>query len=1737
MSDRIGSASIGLAVDSSGVDAGLNTMEATVTRTARSLSSLGRQGAQAVDGIAAGATNAASQTERATRRIQNEIQRTTAVAQAGERGTRAYYEAIANQRGANLNALRPYLDQLEQVRAAQQAATAGALRSGQAFNTQAQSAAQLAANLRGVPAQLTDIVTSLQGGQPALTVFLQQGGQLRDMFGSIGGAARALGGYLVSLISPLTVGAAAIAALAVAYNQGSKEADAFRLAIIKSGNAAGVTTSQLQEMAKQAAAVAGTQGANAEAITALVATGRVAADQLVRFSTVAVQSQKLLGTSIEDTAKAFSDLGKDPVQASKKLDEQTNFLTLTLYRQIKALADQGRTADAARLAQNAYAESQERNTKTVQDNLGSLEKSWNAVAGAAKFAWDKMLDVGREDTLDDKIKKAQENLKKANDAYRSFIGTTSEKDADRAEAQRQLDRLLNIKKVGELQAQNDADEKKRKEAAMQFDQDSEKSQSRRLQMEKEIAQARALGQQSAARGEDPATTEERIQKRIAQIRGNYADLLNQGIEGKIANIERLGEAQEAAARRSLLALQGDQDAGFTRAADKKLAVMEAIAKADIASIQREKEILKQRLALTAQETVSEDGRAAQQQKLADLRGKIAIKDIEIGARRDQLNRDSVEEDVRLNREAFASLDALLDAREADTQALRQQLEAQNDQNAALGLSGQALADFNTKLVEERAVRLELKADILETIAGREEEAEQLRRQAQLMRDLNKAQIEGANKSKAIEANKSFWASVDKTAQSAFTAIFEGGKSAFDRLRDALKAGLLDMLYQLTVKKWIINIAASTEGSGIAGQIASVVGGSGSTGGGSSAFATASNLFSIGKTIYQGFSTGIASSLGSSIASLGNLFGSQAVSAFGTGLSLTTSQAASAAAAYGGTGTAVGGGLTAGASAGAYAIPIAGWIAAGMTLAKGLYSQGWDATNGSLNTGGKVFGSAILGFNSILKGIGLSDSAANIFSGQSTIAKLFGRKNPEIESQGIQGSISAAGVTGESFLNILEKGGWFRSDKRTSTTAALTPEVDTSFDNTILAMIASVKGFGKAIGVETGNIDNYTKDFKLALTGDAVKDKELVTKLFSDTGDELSNLLVPNLAKLTKEGETASAALQRVATDYVALDAALGAIGIQFGAVGAGSLESREALIALTGGLDNFVAQAEFFAQNFLTEAERTAATQKQLVAAFSDLGVTAIPKTRDEFKNLVQSLDLTTEGGQKMYAGLIGLQQAFAAVTPQIDAAAVAAKAAADALAQQKEQRSLEIQLLQALGKEEEALAATRADAIAALMTDQAKLTLSQIHAAEDAKKAQELLDKKNADAAQAAAELLELKDRQQKETRDLDIRLLEALGDEEGALAAKRQDALAALMTDAARLTLTQIYAAEDAAAAAKKLEEAAKAAKDQAEKVRAALVAGAETALSNLTASVNAEKSAISDASKQQADLIRESADVAIKSAQDSLDAAKDQESAIRSVFSDLQSALKTTGIEAEGALLARRQAAQIALRSALANPAGLAANTSVSDALKTITGSDQRLFGTFEEYAREQAQTNNTIASLLDVAGVQVDSAELTVKRLGENIDTIKLTSEKQIAQLQINAQAQIDKLDQELAAANAQLDVLKGINGGIFQLAQAQQAFAAAIADLIANRDEKAEAEKSETANLLAASAEQATSLMTRVTDTAQNNAALLAEVQRLNSLTETQQATLDRIAEATGITGDVLDRAQKGQPIATTSEAS
>src|SRR5690606_30083297 len=82
---------------------------------AQSVSAEAGKASKAVDNIGNGGSASSKKVENATRSMIQSIQRTTAAMEAGSRSSTQYYEALAGQRGVDVNALRPYLAQLEAI--------------------------------------------------------------------------------------------------------------------------------------------------------------------------------------------------------------------------------------------------------------------------------------------------------------------------------------------------------------------------------------------------------------------------------------------------------------------------------------------------------------------------------------------------------------------------------------------------------------------------------------------------------------------------------------------------------------------------------------------------------------------------------------------------------------------------------------------------------------------------------------------------------------------------------------------------------------------------------------------------------------------------------------------------------------------------------------------------------------------------------------------------------------------------------------------------------------------------------------------------------------------------------------------------------------------------------------------------------------------------------------------------------------------------------------------------------------------------------------------------------------------------------------------------------------------------------------------------------------------------------------------------------------------------------------
>lgn len=291
------------------------------------------------------------------------------------------------------------------------------------------SAGEYKQAMRQLPAQITDITTSLASGMPVWMVAIQQGGQLKDSFGGVKPAARAL----ISSIKPMPLlfgGVAAAVGLAVvAQQKGANEARRYNEALILTGNIAGTSSDQLSDMARRIDDVAGTQG-NAAAVLAEVArTGKVAADQIELVSRAAIAMEIATGKAISSTIDEFVKLAEDPVQAIADLNNEYHFLDASVYSNIVALKQQGREVEAVKLAVEAYADVVESRAKEISNDIGLLERAWKGVKDAASEAWDSALNLGRERTRQQELDDLNERIKLFEQLNEKSLFQRGERDA------------------------------------------------------------------------------------------------------------------------------------------------------------------------------------------------------------------------------------------------------------------------------------------------------------------------------------------------------------------------------------------------------------------------------------------------------------------------------------------------------------------------------------------------------------------------------------------------------------------------------------------------------------------------------------------------------------------------------------------------------------------------------------------------------------------------------------------------------------------------------------------------------------------------------------------------------------------------------------------------------------------------------------------------------------------------------------------------------------------------------------------------------------------------------------------------------------------------------------------------------------------------------------------------------------------------------------------------------------
>ena len=357
---------------------------------------------------------------------------------------------------------------------------------------------------------------------------------------------------------------------------------------------------------------------------------------------------------------------------------------------------------------------------------------------------------------------------------------------------------------------------------------------------------------------------------------------------------------------------------------------------------------------------------------------------------------------------------------------------------------------------------------------------------------------------------------------------------------------------------------------------------------------------------------------------------------------------------------------------------------------GSFGSGFGAGLGALFgeaglMGGLSAGATAIGAGNILGGLGTLAGVAAPILGPLALLGLSGAFSRKHEQHNLQGTFG--GATGfEGNWHDYYRGGLFRSSKTVDT--PLEADFLKGLQDAWNAQEAAVTSYAQALGLATDSIAGFTYDVNIKLkdldpkagdyqqqlmarVADAIKAgsnemaqqligswdtvQETVTRHVQQFGDDGFSTVEETITRSTytpsefaRDGEQAIDTLTRLATSLQGVNGMFDTLGLTLYEASLKGGDMASELADAAGGLDKLQASSASYFQNFYTGSEQHATALRQVQEQMTRMGVETIPYTREQFRALVESLDLTTEAGRQMFAGLMAISEAFATVTPQL---------------------------------------------------------------------------------------------------------------------------------------------------------------------------------------------------------------------------------------------------------------------------------------------------------------------------------------------------------------------------------------------------------------------------------------------------------------------------------------------------------
>lgn len=358
---------------------------------------------------------------------------------------------------------------------------------------------------------------------------------------------------------------------------------------------------------------------------------------------------------------------------------------------------------------------------------------------------------------------------------------------------------------------------------------------------------------------------------------------------------------------------------------------------------------------------------------------------------------------------------------------------------------------------------------------------------------------------------------------------------------------------------------------------------------------------------------------------------------------------------------------------------------------------WYATGG-----GTAIGAAI--GTAILPGIGTAIGGAlgGIVGG--IVNAGWGSGEQTYGPIGVRGTMVPFGLAeSTSFKKWSSSGGWFGGGGSGENSFATDPALYSLLDTSVKTVSSSILSFTGILGLNAAAIDDYVFRFDEQL-GNTTEEQQAKLQQIIDRFTEGMASLALGTNEYSKSGESSYATLQRLATNLVTVNTTFDTLGLKLQETSLAGADAASAFIDMIGGIEAFNQAADFYYQNYYTEAERTAKTTESLTEIFKAMNL-ELPTTKTAFREMVESA--RAAGNDVLLANLLKLAPAFASIS-------MAAEVVAENVSTAAQRMSAQVRLYQTTGDTNTAKYLTRAQELAGA-DDAMRALLTSIYAAEDA--------------------------------------------------------------------------------------------------------------------------------------------------------------------------------------------------------------------------------------------------------------------------------------------------------------------------------------------------------------------------------------------------------------------------------------